>query len=69
MQKSFKILVKDLSSFVKTNRVLFASGDGKQLHVALRAGPNVERYFVSHGTDVTLGFRKKNDAVKYFNSL
>ena len=62
----FKIKVKDVKAFVIETRHLYASGKGKRFYVALRAGPNVERYIVEvEGT--TAGFTKLGEAVQFFN--
>ena len=64
----FKILVKDLTEFIKKERVVYASGRGKRLLVALRAGPNVKRYVVEKGGEIR-SFSNKGNAVRYFNNL
>ena len=63
---NFKIKVKDVKEFVKKESVIYANGNGKRFSVALRAGPNVERYVVEVGDD-SKGFTKLGDAVRYFN--
>jgi hypothetical protein len=67
--KPFKIKVKDLAEFVKTEKMLYAAGSNKKLYVLLHAGPNVERYLVKSLRYGDKGFTKKGEAVKYFNSL
>jgi len=64
----FKVKIKDVKEFVRVERKLYASGDGKKLYIALRAGPNVERYIVETKSENT-GFTKLGDAVRRFNSL
>lgn len=66
--KTFEVLMKDLKQFVRNEKHLFASGCGKRLFVRLQAGPNVERYVVTHDGK-TAGFAKAGDAVRYFNAL
>ena len=66
--KQFKILVKSLDKFIKTERVLFAASRGQKLYVTLHAGPNVKRYIVT-GYEIHKEFSAKGDAVRFFNSL
>ena len=69
MKQTFKILVKDLKHFVKTERTMFASGAGKKLYVSLHAGPNVRRYSVEHQNGEVEFFNKAGDAVRRFNEI
>jgi len=62
----FKIKVKDVKAFVIDKRYQYASGKGKKFYIALRAGPNVERYIVE-AEGKTGGFTKLGDAVRFFN--
>ncbi len=62
----FKIKVKDVKEFVMKERVTYARGNGKRLSIALRSGPNVERYVVEVGGE-SKGFTKLGDAVRHFN--
>ncbi len=64
----FKIKVKDVSEFVKTKLVVYATGQGKKFLVALHAAPNIKRYVVQYGM-LKKGFIKKGEAVKFFNEL
>ena len=66
--KDFKIKVKDVKEFIGKETVLYASGDGKQFHITLHAGPNMERYIVKN-KGVSVGFTKLGDAVRLFNTL
>jgi hypothetical protein len=69
MKQKFKILVKDIKDFIKTERVLFASDGGKKLYVALHAGPNVRRYIIEHQHGKAEFFVKVGDAVRRFNEI
>jgi len=62
----FKIKVKDVQDFVKSELVLYASGRGKRFFVRIHAGPNVERYVVETNKG-TVGFAKAGEAVQHFN--
>lgn len=66
----FKVLVKDLEEFVKTEKVLFASSseNNKKFYVKLHACPNSERYIVEVNRQ-SKAFIKKGEAVKHFNAF
>jgi len=66
----FKILVKDVESWMKSERVMFASGEGKRFFITVHAGPNVERYIVHNmRTGKDKGFTNRSEAVRFFNQL
>jgi hypothetical protein len=66
----FKIKVKDVKTFVKTERLLYAAGNGKRFYVSLYAAPNAKRYTVSVSADEEdRGFTNLSEAVRYFNSI
>ena len=64
-----KIRVKDVRQFVRKEYHLYESGGEpyKEFQIALRAGPNVERYLVKVDGCEPKGFTKLGDAVRYFN--
>jgi hypothetical protein len=64
--KEFKIKVKDVKDFVKSELALYASGAGKRFSIALHAGPNVNRYIVEIGGEKK-GFTNAGAAVRHFN--
>ena len=66
----FKILVKDVEAWVKSERVMYASGEGKRFFVTVHAGPGVERYIVHNmRTGEDKGFNSRGEAVRFFNQL
>jgi hypothetical protein len=66
----FKLKVKDLEAWMKGERVLFASGDGKRFYVSVHAGPNVERYTVRNmASGFETSFSNRGQAIKFFNAL
>lgn len=68
--KPFKILVKDVDSFMINERTMFASGDNKRFFISLYAAPGVPRYTVQNmKSKAEKTFIKKGEAVKYFNEL
>jgi hypothetical protein len=63
-----KLLVKDVTEFVREHEVLYATGISKRLYIKLHAAPSINRYTVIAGAEEK-GFIKVGDAVKYYNSL
>ncbi len=64
--EDFKIKVKDVKEFVKSEGLTYASGKGKRFFIKLHAGPNVERYVVEYDGHKK-SFTKCGDAVRCFN--
>jgi len=66
----FKIFAKDVDAWVKSQRVMYASGEGKRFFVTVHAGPGVERYIVHNmRTGEDSGFTNLGEAVRFFNQL
>ena len=66
----FKIFVGELSAFILSERVVYATGDNKRFFVTLHAGPNAERYVVKNMVSgEEFGFNNKGKAVRFFNEL
>jgi hypothetical protein len=66
----FKILVKDVESWMQSERALFAGGEGKRFYVTVHAGPGVKRYIVQNmRTGKEDGFTNRGEAVRFFNQL
>ena len=63
-----KLLVKDFDKFIKEQRYVYASGQGKQLLVTLHAAPNHERYIIRNiYTEEEYKFKKRGNGIKFFN--
>lgn len=68
--KPLKILVKDVESFMLSERIMYASGDNKRFLITLHAAPNHKRYIIQNMlTKHETCFTKKGPAVKFFNEL
>lgn len=70
MKEEFKIYVNQVSQFMHTERVMFATGDNKRFFITLHAAPNHKRYIVQNMVSKEeFGFNNKGKAVKFFNDL
>jgi hypothetical protein len=56
-----------VQAFVKSQEVIFASGEGKRLLVKLHASPVVKRYIVERRGGYRYEFHKVSNAVEAFN--
>jgi hypothetical protein len=66
----FKLLVREIEAWMKSERVMYASGEGKRLFVTVHAGPGVKRYIVHNmRTGEDTGFTNRGQAVRFFNNL
>lgn len=65
----FTIKVKDVEEFVRSESMLFASGEGKRFLISLHAGPNVGRYIIESKERGIRRFANLTAAVRYFNDI
>jgi hypothetical protein len=68
--KELKIFVNQVSQFMLSERILYASGDNKRFFITLHAAPNYNRYIVLNTVSgKEIGFTDKGKAVRFFNEL
>jgi acetone carboxylase gamma subunit len=66
----FKIFVNQVSQFMLSERVMYATGDNKRFFITLHAAPNYNRYIVKNMiSGKEFGFNNKGKAVRFFNEL
>lgn len=69
MAKPFEIMAEDVRKFAESERLMYASLDGKRFILSLKASKNKPYIVRNTITGIEVEFSKIVEAVKFFNEL